>query len=420
MKILWITNILLSEASKYLNRDKLVVGGWMDSLLQSLKGEKNLTLGVASVYNGTEFISFEQDEVRYFLIPLKGKTTKYNTSIELYWKKINTLFTPTVVHIHGTEHAHGLAMINSCPDVQYVLSIQGLVSVYERYFYSGINIQEFLSSSTIKDVFRGSVFGGKRDYKRRGLLEKEYITKVENIIGRTEWDKAHTYFINKKRNYFFCNESLRAAFYKSKYQWKIDNVVRYSIFLSQANYPIKGLHYLLKAVALIKDEFPNVKIYVGGEDIISTKPFSRRVKRNGYAKYILKLISDLELKNHICFMGLLDEIEMAKRYQKSHVFVCPSSIENSPNSLAEAQVIGVPAIASYVGGVPNMINHRSSGLLYPFGEYEMLASYLIQLFKDDNLSQSISSKSIKKARKRHDVESNKLRTIEIYESITKL
>lgn len=67
-----------------------------------------------------------------------------------------------------------------------------------------------------------------------------------------------------------------------------------------------------------------------------------------------------------------------------------------------------------------MINHRSSGLLYPFGEYEMLASYLIQLFKDDNLSQSISSKSIKKARKRHDVESNKLRTIEIYESITKL
>ena len=73
MKILWITNILLSEASKYLNRDKLVVGGWMDSLLQSLKGEKNLTLGVASVYNGTEFISFEQDEVRYFLIPLKRK-----------------------------------------------------------------------------------------------------------------------------------------------------------------------------------------------------------------------------------------------------------------------------------------------------------------------------------------------------------
>lgn len=417
MNILWITNILLPDAATYLSKEELVVGGWMVGLLDSLKFEKNLKFGVASVYKGDDFISFEKEGVSYFLIPLKGNSTVYNSRIETYWKKINLKFRPDIVHVHGTEHAHGLAMINSCPDVKYVISIQGLVSVIPKYFYAGISKKNIFLNITFKDIFKGTLFRDKKDYKRRGVIEREYIRKVENIIGRTDWDRDHSYFINKKRNYFFCNESLRSVFYLKKYDWNLENIERNSILISQAGNPLKGLHIVLKAVSLIKDEFPNIKIYVGGNNITQNKDLKSKIKRGGYGKYILKLISDLKLTNQICFKGPLNEVEMAQRYQKSHVFICPSSIENSPNSLGEAQILGVPSIASFVGGTPNMVTHGVSGLLYRFEEIEMLASAIRKIFNDDNLALKISLNGQKEAELRHNKQINKENMIKIYNKL---
>lgn len=63
---------------------------------------------------------------------------------------------------------------------------------------------------------------------------------------------------------------------------------------------------------------------------------------------------------------------MVKRYLLSNVFICPSTIENSPNSLCEAQLLGVPHIASYVGGTADLMKGNEE-CLYRFEETEMLA-----------------------------------------------
>lgn len=47
---------------------------------------------------------------------------------------------------------------------------------------------------------------------------------------------------------------------------------------------------------------------------------------------------------------------MIEQYLKAHIFVCPSSVENSPNSLGEAQLLGVPCIGSIAGGIPSMLS----------------------------------------------------------------
>lgn len=108
---------------------------------------------------------------------------------------------------------------------------------------------------------------------------------------------------------------------------------------------------------------------------------------------------------------------MADQYRMAHVFVCSSSIENSPNSLGEAQLIGCPVVASYVGGVPDMVDNNITGLLYRFEETEMLAAAICRIFNNDNLAEALSTREIETASKRHDGIKNANRMMEIYKTV---
>ena len=92
---------------------------------------------------------------------------------------------------------------------------------------------------------------------------------------------------------------------------------------------------------------------------------------------------------------------MKKLNLKSNVYICPSSIENSPNSVAEAQILGIPLIASYTGGTPDMVTHGVSGYLYRFEEVEMLAALVCKVFDMEECSE-LSKNEIETASIRHD------------------
>ena len=108
---------------------------------------------------------------------------------------------------------------------------------------------------------------------------------------------------------------------------------------------------------------------------------------------------------------------MAERYSKSHVFVCPSAIENSPNSVGEAQLIGTPVVASYVGGTMDMVEHNYSGLLYRYEETSMLAYNICKLFENSKICERLSKNGKTEAQKRHDKQINASTLYNIYKSI---
>lgn len=418
MNVLWITNKIFPEACEFLGIEIPVEGGWMYGLAQHIASVPDITLAVATVYNGKEYKIIKTERVIYYLLP-SVSSAMYEKKLELFWKKVCAEFNPDLVHIHGTEFTYGLACMRGCPSLNYIISIQGLVGEISKYYYADMSIRDIIRNITFRDIVRfDTIINAKTYFEKRGVFEKEYLLNTKHVIGRTSWDYIHVKAIHPEVTYHFCNETLRSGFYESD-KWNLSTKTDYTIFLSQAVYPIKGLHQVLKAAEKIKAVYPNVKIRIAGSKIATNKRFIDKVKLSGYGSYITNLIYKLNLVDSVRFLGILTEEQMIAEYKNAHVFVCPSSIENSPNSLGEAQIIGVPCVASFVGGIPDMVKQNDTGLLYRFEDIEMLSEMIKTIFSDDNIASRLSMNGINAAEKRHDRNINYGRTVDIYQKLIK-
>lgn len=417
MKVLWVTNTIFPDLSEALGKSRPVVGGWMYGLASDLI-KYGVELTVATSQLNGDFYRNSLNGINYYLLKGKKPAIWYDNALEAQWKKVIQEINPDIIHIHGTEYGHGLSLLKSLPNLKYVISIQGLISVYARYYTGHIDSKKIQKHRTLRDIIKqdGILDSQKKFEKRGSLVEKKYFKYNNNFIGRTHWDFTHVMTLNEKANYFFCNESLRDSFYVAP-KWNKETKNDYTIFLSQAGYPIKGLHQVIEAVSIIKNEYPDIKLRVAGVDITNTSSLKARMALGGYGNYILSLLKKYDLRGDIEFTGFLDEKQMIEEYLKCHVFVCPSSIENSPNSLGEAQILGTPCISSYVGGVPDMIEHSKTGLLYRFEEVEMLAQSIKSIFDNPSLTKKLSTNGKEVARKRHNKEENTKNLIKIYSSI---
>lgn len=121
-----------------------------------------------------------------------------------FGEKISGEFSPDIIHIHGTEFPHGLACMRACPSLNYIVSIQGMVGVYSRYYYANINHLDILKHITFRDVVRFvTIFQRKKNFEKRGKFENEYLHKTHYVIGRTSWYFAHVKSINPNVDYYF-------------------------------------------------------------------------------------------------------------------------------------------------------------------------------------------------------------------------
>lgn len=414
MKILWITNMLFPEPQKFLTGSEIIKGGggWMTSSADVLSNTDNVELSVATVSPMvSELIEYQGNRIKYYILPYGKGNKVYNSEYEPFFKTIKDKEHPDIVHIHGTEFTHGLAYVNSCGSNHVVVSIQGLKSVIADFYCAGIPFKDRLKNITLRDLLKGGIAKEASTFREQGKNEIELISKVKHVIGRTSWDKAHIWSYNPNINYHHCDETLRPEFYVSR-KWKYEECQKHSIFLSQAWYPLKGAHQVLKAVSHLINIYPDLKIRIAGDDITRFASIKGLIHFNTYSNYLSHLIKRYNLQNHICFTGPLSTYEMIDEYLNCNIFICPSSIENSPNSLGEAQILGVPCIASYVGGIPDMMKGQES-FLYRFDDVEMLAYQIDTVFKH----RTDYVRIIEQAERRHDPNINNNRLLEIYNTI---
>lgn len=400
MRILWLCNIVAPQFRKKLNLSGGYGGGWIEQTLELLAEEKNCELGYCAPMKGKlEITKTQYRGVKFYGFSKKiWYPEKYDESVENIFHIILTEFKPDIVHIFGTEFPHTLAMVKAFGKPEKtVIHLQGIMTFCAQNYDEGIPYK-ILHQYTFRDFIRhDNIYQKKLKFEKRAEYEKKALQGTAHVMGRTEWDRACVKILNPNISYHYCGEILREEFYKTP-NWNIVGCEKHTLFMAQGDYPIKGLHFALEAIKILKKDIPDVKLYIAGENIIDIKTMKQQIRQSMYPKYIRKLVNEWNLNENIEFVGSLNANQMCTMYQRCHVYIMPSLIENSPNSLCEALGVGTPVVASYVGGIPEFIAHGENGYLYQHNAPYMLAHYVKKIFMDDELAQKISNngkKSIK-------------------------
>lgn len=417
MKVLWYVNIIMPEAGKALNLKAPNVGGWLTGALEGLRSA-DITLTVMTVTGAVKDIQRVcQQHVCYVLIP-DQKSQRQMEQILLDEK-------PDLVHIFGTEYSYNTDLVHLCRkhNIKHVIAMQGIVRACAEHYADGLSVDTERSRPFVKWVRRiyyaDSIALEKKRFAQQGVLETEALRQSQAVMGRTDWDRAMVLSVNPNLRYYHVGESLRDVFYEED-SWKYENCVPHSIFISQSAYPIKGFHMLLEAMPALLERYPDLRVTVGGQapytlhnrvlDMVVDYFFE-------YQDYIKKRIRKLGLQNHIHYTGMMDEQQMKQQYLKSNVFLSCSTLENSPNSVGEAMILGVPVVASNVGGTSSVLTDGQDGFLYDFYDREAMIRAISTLFDDRQLAKTMGTSARKHALENHDREKNTAALLSVYRSI---
>jgi glycosyltransferase involved in cell wall biosynthesis len=384
-------------------------GGWMSTLLDSLKGEQGVQIAVVCCYGKQKIEGLSKDGIEYYVIPSGRREPSSNPkSLLLGCCDVIRRVDPDVIHIHGTERFYGLLSSRRMVSCPVVISLQGLLGPYsEWYHYFGsrslleiIRMHRFLEFPALRGQWIGFW-----NIQKAAKREQEIIRGNRYFIGRTAWDQAYVKAINPNAEYYYGGELLRKPFWQK--QWHLGNVTRHRIIFTNAGHPRKGTETLLEAVALLKLEFPDIQVCIAGG----------HSRRSGYGRYIRKHI--MQLGESAVELGPLNAEQLSEALEKSHVFVSPSFIDNSPNAVCEAQLIGMPVVSTYTGGLPSLIEEGHTGLFFPTGDVPMLASRLREVFLTDTLATELGKNSRDVAQKRHNPDTIVADLVQVYENVIK-
>ncbi len=165
--------------------------------------------------------------------------------------------------------------------------------------------------------------------------------------------------------------------------------------------PIKGLEHLLPAWSEAVRTFPDARLLVLGEG-----PSRDSLER---------LASRLGIADTVRFEGRVDDVPA--RLRSSDVFVLSSLMEGLPNSLLEAMAAGLPAVATNVGGVGDIIEDGKNGLLAGPADPGGLAERIGMLLGDAGLRRRLGEAALRTVRERFSLDATVKRYIGLYREL---
>lgn len=439
MRILWICNICLPAVARALGLPGSPKEGWLTGLSEMLlarRAENHIELHVAfPADRALDGRTGEADGLYYHAFYEDVAHAERNDpELPRRIRAICDGVRPDVIHCFGTEYQHTLAALQCGYDrARILVGIQGVCMEIARHYMADLPV-EVQHSVTLRDGLKQDSIRMQRDkYVLRGLREQEILKLAQNITGRTGFDKAYALHWNPQANYYSANETLRPCFYEG--QWERAKAQPHTIFVSQADYPLKGLHYLLIASGKLRERFPDLQIRVAGNSIVEYTTCKQKLKISAYGRYLRSLIDHYGLTGRIRFLGKLDAEQMKQEYLNCGLFLCCSANENSPNSLGEAMLLGVPCAAANVGGIPDIFTDGEDGVLYHAYSADInndsyykkenlsktakaLYQAVCQAWEDDARTDEFCRHAGIHASKTHDKQQNYAKMTEIYTQIS--
>lgn len=411
MKILWFTNTPClakqrEDASTY-------TGGWLDSLEAEIVKHEEIELHIcyySSIFQEdfyfakTYFHPIRMNR-KYKYLKLLSRI-KYDKICLSKMYEIIDYVKPDIIHIHGTEENWGL--IQEKIKIPIAISIQGLLLPYYNKYYSGLSKFDVIKHDPLKyklTIIRSEMMSDKI-FKYNAIREEKFLRLSKFIIGRTNWDKNITSVFAQKSKYYTCNEILRPEFYQNEY-WDKDKYSQpYKIVTTMSGGMYKGLEDVIKTIDILQ------KCYINNFNwtIIGINEEDR------YALLTMKCLKIKEMPSCLKFAGRKNATEIKDILLQSDLYCQVSHIENSPNSLCEAMILGLPIVTSYAGGTPSMLNDED-GILVQDGDPYAYAGAIKKLMDDYDLATSYGKSARKRALKRHNTQDITTNLLNIYKNI---
>ncbi len=417
MKILWVTNTLVGEMCDILNVPHPASGGWVEALLNDFIVKSKDQLVIFTTYKTNKIVRKVTGNITYVILPL-GYISTYKSGRDKNKQLIHETLNKEcidVINIWGTEYQLGMDVVDCFSGIPAVVYIQGVMSSIERYYLADMSKYEIRTAYSLRDFLKNSSLPKqKKEYARKAGYEKKLINKSKNIIIENDWCEGQYKAICPNLKAYRCPLSIKDVF--SKYDWSENNLNSHIILMGNASYPLKGLHKVLFAMAILKREYKDIKLKVCGYNPYP-KSISDLIRQSGYSLYITRLIKRLEIADNVEFLPVQTSEKLAERMSHSSVFVLASSIENHSSSLKEAMMVGMPCVSSYVGGIPEYLKDEENGLLYRFEDYEMLAFKIKKYFDNPMLAKKCADNAKDTVRRLHESDNVYIKMKEIYNDI---
>ena len=150
--------------------------------------------------------------------------------------------------------------------------------------------------------------------------------------------------------------------------------------------PKNGIDILIRAVAEVKKSVPDIQC-----NIIGDGPERKNLE---------KLAAGLGLNDTVHFLGEISHEKVPVFLRSASVFVRPSRSEGMGNSFVEALAAGLPVIGTAVGGIPDIIQDRRTGLMARVDDSEDLAEKIKMLLNDQALSEKLAAEGRQKVKEK--------------------
>jgi glycosyltransferase involved in cell wall biosynthesis len=293
-----------------------------------------------------------------------------------------------VIHLHGSE-LQLPAVVAGLPvgEVPVLLSVQGLVSECVKY------VPEL---SWYKAL-----------WTLAGYYERRYLPGIRHFLCRTHWDSAHAARLSPGAQIHHNWELLRPEFYHAATQFlPAPDMAAPRILFVGGHQVMKGFREALATYARLRPELPGLQLIVAG--YVGPREWAEETQRAG--------LTDLGPTDIQC-VGQLPAAELVAWGRRCFCLLHPSYIDNSPNSVCEAQMLGLPVVASDVGGVSSLVAHEETGLLSTLAPAE-LAEHVRRLYHDPALRQRLAAAARTEAQRRHDPSTIVQRTLDLYRTLS--
>lgn len=409
MRVLWFANTPCN-ADEYFNKELKGNGGWLKSLDQSLQDRIDLHIAFHNGYNRCE--SFKYGKTNYYPIQIyENKLKKYLSIMKIdvldeefknEYLKIIKKVKPDIIHIHGTENPFGCIIEEV--DIPVVVSIQGNLTVYSHKYYSGIGKNYLKVAKSKKILYRNSFMSGYIRQLKMAKIEQKNLKKCQNIIGRTAWDRRIARVLAPDSKYYHGDEILRKEFYEHK--WEPPKNEKIVIYTTNSNNFYKGFETICHSLKLLQDININIEWRVAG------------IKSNDLiVKVVKKKLGNMFPKKDLVLLGRISADEVVFQMKDANIYIMPSHIENSPNNLCEAMILGMPCIATYAGGTGSLLEDGKEGILIQDGDPWAMAGAIIEVMENYDKAIEYGKLARERALKRHDRERIVNDIVESYRNI---